>query len=207
MQNNFKIVGMAGALMQGIEDATKSTKAPVDHPRLVEYLNILKTLADGDPLDWPRPVASLIDIKMRDWPSIVRELIDSGSPAAGNLLQSGMRELRGYCDAWDKGESVEVVTEPATAKTPRKKRSRQKRNRQPTKKQIEAMHIVGECNRNFREAGRRLNLDPKTVKQHYDAGLKNAGRLASKFQGKPKTGPLPSDKRGQSSIATSRFER
>ena len=47
--------------------------------------------------------------------------------------------------------------------------------------------VVGQCGKNFAEAGRLLKKDPKTVRDLYNAGLKNAGRLAPMLIGKPKT--------------------
>lgn len=90
------------------------------------------------------------------------------------------------------------------AKPERKTMGRGGRQRQtpPTVKQLEALKVVGECAQNFAEAGRRLRLDPKTVRQHYNAGLKNAGKLASKLVGRPKVQSAPVDHRGQVNVAS-----
>jgi hypothetical protein len=73
-----------------------------------------------------------------------------------------------------------------------------------TNRQIEAMQIVPECKENFAEAGRRMRLDPKTVRQHYLTGLKKLGpttvRAAQAARQKPKTRPLPEDRRGQADL-------
>jgi predicted DNA-binding protein (UPF0251 family) len=71
-----------------------------------------------------------------------------------------------------------------------------------TEKQLEALKVVGECNHNFAEAARRLNLDRKTVKQRWDSGLRNAGKLASKFLGKPEIQSAFVDSRGQSTVSS-----
>jgi hypothetical protein len=65
-----------------------------------------------------------------------------------------------------------------------------------TEKQTEVVQIVGECKGNFAEAGRRLGLDRKTVKQHYQAAMGKMGKAAIKRV----TGPLPCDRRGQSRL-------
>jgi len=73
-----------------------------------------------------------------------------------------------------------------------------------TKRQTEAMQIVPECKLNFAEAGRRMKLDPKTVRQHYFAGLEKLGpdavRAARAARQKAKTRPLPEDRRGQTDL-------
>ena len=43
---------------------------------------------------------------------------------------------------------------------------------------------MNECKGNFVEAARRMGLNPKTVREHFQAALKKLGKLASK---KPKT--------------------
>lgn len=79
-------------------------------------------------------------------------------------------------------------------------RSRQRRNRRHVEQagltllQTEAVQIVGACKGNIAEAARRLGKDRKTVKQHYEAGLRKLGRAAP---GKPKTQRLATDRRGQ----------
>jgi hypothetical protein len=70
---------------------------------------------------------------------------------------------------------------------------RRGQNRKLTEIQLEALKVVGECKRNFSEAARELKRNPKTVRQNFRAGLKNAGRLARKLIGKPKTKTLPTD--------------
>ena len=86
---------------------------------------------------------------------------------------------------------------------PKKKRAtrRTTKQRRPTEKQLEALMVVGECGQNFAEAARRLKLDPKSVRQRNSAGLRNAGKLASKLIGKPSTQSLEG-KRGRTVVAT-----
>ncbi len=95
--------------------------------------------------------------------------------------------------------TVAGLLETITAKA--KPRRRQKQQRPPTPKQLEALKVVGECNQNFAEAGRRLIKNAKTVRQLYHAGLKNAGKLASKLIGKPKKQTAPMDARHQLDVA------
>jgi hypothetical protein len=66
------------------------------------------------------------------------------------------------------------------------------------------MDVVGACKNNFAEAGRRLGLNPKTVRQHYEAGLRKLGVTAkehARMVAKPQGQPLPTDLRGQASVA------
>ena len=72
-----------------------------------------------------------------------------------------------------------------------------------TSRQVEVVQVVGECKGNFAEAGRRLVLDRKTVKQHYNAALKKmqaAGVRAPDQQLKKAVGPLPTGARGEVDI-------
>lgn len=84
----------------------------------------------------------------------------------------------------------------------RPKRRQRKTDAAPrplTAKQAEAVQIVGECKGNYSEAARRLGVkDPKTVRQHYKAGLRKLGRKAVKYA----TQRLPSDKRGQDNVSS-----
>jgi hypothetical protein len=73
--------------------------------------------------------------------------------------------------------------------------------RTPTEKQLEAVQIVGECKGSFSDAARRLGKNRKTVEQHYKAGMRNAGSLASALTQKHRTQQLPHDGRGQVAIA------
>ncbi len=73
--------------------------------------------------------------------------------------------------------------------------------RTPTNEQLEALMVVGQCGKNFAEAGRQLKKDPKTVRDLYEAGLKNAGKLAPTLIGKPKVKSMPLDSRGQGDVA------
>lgn len=82
-----------------------------------------------------------------------------------------------------------------------------KRRRRPsetppkvTGKQAEVVQVVGECKGNFSEAARRLALDRKTVKQHYNAAMRKTGAVVRKVL----TGRLPTDNRGQVSLTEDR---
>ena len=68
-----------------------------------------------------------------------------------------------------------------------------------TGRQLEAVHLYGECKGNFAEMGRRMGIDRKTAKQHYLAGT---GKLGRKYQAtKVKKQGLPHDGRGQVDLA------
>jgi hypothetical protein len=83
------------------------------------------------------------------------------------------------------------------APTPKRRR---RRERKLTARQIEILQSVGEWG-NCAEAARRIGIDPKTVREIYAAGLKNAGKLANKLIGRPATVKLPTDRRGESQMA------
>jgi hypothetical protein len=134
-----------------------------------------------------------------NWPDI--------SPIAQRITEFG--EARDNMDrllAWfwqEYPEEARQLKLPTSAceKNARGKQARQGRRRvqqrRPTEAQLEALKVVGESGQNFAEAARRLKKDPKTVRQNYNAGLRNAGRLTSKLIGKPQTQSLPTDNRGQ----------
>lgn len=86
----------------------------------------------------------------------------------------------------------------APSKTPHTRRRQQQR--QPTVKQLEAIRAVNECEGNFSKAADQLNVDRTTVKQHYDAGMRNAGKLVGRLV-KPKTQPIESKRRGALPVA------
>lgn len=72
-----------------------------------------------------------------------------------------------------------------------------------TDKQMEAVHIVGECKGNIAEAARRLGKDYSTIKQHYDAATAKLGKRAVKHS----TEQHATDRRGQANIATDSDKR
>jgi hypothetical protein len=63
-----------------------------------------------------------------------------------------------------------------------------------TPKQRKALEVVGECKGNISEAARRLDRDRKTVKQHYEAGMRKLGQSGDIDT---KTVSIKSDRRGQ----------
>jgi hypothetical protein len=128
---------------------------------------------------------------------------DEAKPAAFAAID----DLRGaVCEAWSddspepKPVNAGAVKGKADSSAGRRK-GRQTRKRTPSIKQLEALKVVGECKQNFAEAGRWLGLDPKTVRQRYEAGLKNAGKLAGKFIGKPEIQRLKEDWNGRADVA------
>lgn len=80
--------------------------------------------------------------------------------------------------------------------TPKKRRRRRGPDVQKlTVKQRVAIEIVADCQGDFAKAARRLGKDRKTVKQHYDAGMKKMGEAIGR---KPKVKSLPTGSRGES---------
>lgn len=97
------------------------------------------------------------------------------------------------------------VIEPIDRRKPAKPKKRPRTSpRKTTPKQLEAIQMVGECKGNFAEAARKLSKDPKTIRQLYKAGLRNAGDLAATLKSTPKKQRLPTDRRGQISVARDR---
>lgn len=91
---------------------------------------------------------------------------------------------------------LQVLT---TAATRRRRRPRGDSVRPLTDRQLMAVQVVGECKGNFTEAGRRLGLHRKTVRLHYQAGMR---KLAAKThvragRGAPKRQALPESGRGE----------
>lgn len=72
-----------------------------------------------------------------------------------------------------------------------------------TDKQMEAVHIVGECKGNIAEAARRLGKDYSTIRQHYKAATAKLGKKAVKHS----TKRLATDGRGQANVATDADKR
>lgn len=66
-----------------------------------------------------------------------------------------------------------------------------------TAKQAEAAQIVAECEGSISRAAKRLGKSPKTIRQHYQAGMKKLGKNAVKHA----TRRLSHDRRGQANIA------
>lgn len=82
-------------------------------------------------------------------------------------------------------------------------RAKRRRRRQPaepkplTPKQVEVVQLYGECKGDFAEVARRMNLDRKTVVEHYEAAMKKMGKTAVK----PTTRSIPADRRGQATLS------
>jgi len=84
------------------------------------------------------------------------------------------------------------------ARNRRRRSSAEEKIRPLTEKQVEAVHIVGECRGNLAEAARRIGIDRKSLKERYDAALKKLGKAGMP---KPSTERLPQDRRGQTMVA------
>jgi DNA-binding CsgD family transcriptional regulator len=115
-------------------------------------------------------------------------------------LRAWAAEMRQHAEA-PAGVTHDGTQGGQAGKPNRSRRRRRKTDAAPrpmTAKQTEAVQIVGECKGNFSEAARRLGVSPKTVREHYQAGLRKLGRKAVKHA----TQRLPSDRRGQDSISS-----
>jgi len=96
--------------------------------------------------------------------------------------------------------------------TERKRKAKPKRRQKPRKttpikpltdRQTEAIHLYGECQGNYAQMGKRMSISPKTVKQHYVAGMKKLSQTAQEkthTRGVKKQN-LPHDARGQVDLA------
>lgn len=71
-----------------------------------------------------------------------------------------------------------------------------------TSRQNEALKVVGECNGNFAEAGKRMGMSRQAVKQHHDAARRKLEAInVGVVDGKLKIDiGLPKDRRGQPDI-------
>jgi hypothetical protein len=102
-------------------------------------------------------------------------------------------EVRSFLD--------DLAASPDAALKPDKPKRRTPRPptepRELTKKQAEAVQVVGECKGSIADAARRLARDPKTVRQHYNAAMEKMGRKVVKAA----TKPTPTDRRGQEKLA------
>jgi DNA-binding CsgD family transcriptional regulator len=68
--------------------------------------------------------------------------------------------------------------------------------RKITERQAEVAQIVGECKGNFAEAGRRLQINPKTARQHYRAAMRKLGDAGIRGP-RASMNKLAEDSRGQ----------
>lgn len=111
-------------------------------------------------------------------------------------FREGLKELKRL--------SYKLETEAAVPAA-RAKRAENRRRRPPlaskvrplTAKQTEALQIVGECKGSYADAAKRMGLNRKTVKQHYEVACRKMGYSVSKT----KTLSIPLDRRGQENVA------
>jgi predicted DNA-binding protein (UPF0251 family) len=66
-----------------------------------------------------------------------------------------------------------------------------------TARQVEVVQIVGECNGDLAEAARKLGIDRKTVKQHFDAASRKLGKAVVTHA----TQPLRRGLRGEADVS------
>ena len=108
----------------------------------------------------------------------------------------GLQSIQDWCI--DAGSKQRAPGTPA-GKRKRRRRKTPQNPRPITAKQTEAMQIVGECQGNLAEAARRIGINPKSLRERYDAACKKLGRKAVKAM----TKSFPKDRRGQEDVASS----
>lgn len=125
----------------------------------------------------------------------------NGDPDA---LRAAMRSWNHDPEQWTREirqEAALAMDETLEAKrktTPAKKRRRSIAG--PTTRQLEVVTAVNNCGGNYAKAARQLNIDRKTVTQHFDAVMAKAGKLAAPLL-KHKTEGMTRDQRGQEDVA------
>jgi hypothetical protein len=113
-------------------------------------------------------------------------------------------------DAWDavrehfKGFALRLLGADKAARSPKRKRRRASVLRVVplTEKQCEAAYLVGEHKGNISAAARAAGRKRQAMEKSYKTAMKKLGMRIVK----PKTQPLPSDRRGQADVATSASE-
>jgi predicted DNA-binding protein (UPF0251 family) len=110
---------------------------------------------------------------------------------------------------------IAACSGPAVSGGKTKGRGRKRRNLQVrplTRKQAEAVYVMGDCNGNFTAAAKRLGVNRKTVWQNYWAAMKKIGtkvcgspekiaRAQRALEAVGRTMQLPSDRRGQTTVS------
>lgn len=172
-------------------DLVVKTYSPEDWPqRAPEYASVLELLAElaGEAVravdfaikgNQPSPITSVPPS-----PSLPTEAMTAHHAAVPNDTQN---------------QESQPAPKPKTGT----KRRRTAPQRGLTDRQVEAMNVVAECMNNFAEAGRRMRLNPKTVRQHYDAGMAKTAAIQS-GRGAPRTQAIPTDHRGQGLVDDAR---
>lgn len=125
----------------------------------------------------------------------------TGTRDPQNYARQTHEAIRGVVQAFNLPDPLTALGfAPATShakKTRRGYRSRQQR--ELTHKQLEAVHLVGQCAGNLSQAARQAGVDHKTMAQHYRAAMAKLGKHALPT---PKPQKLPTDRRGQPQIAS-----
>lgn len=141
---------------------------------------------------WSRP-------KPEDVPVIQQTADAEGLTLREYVARETLRELRRFVQA-NGVPTPEAASAESETKMKRRRRKRAGDVVRPlTPRQLEAMQLYGECKGNFAEMGRRMGLDRKTAKQHYDAAASKVGPKA--VAQKPETNAIAHDCRGQADIS------
>ena len=117
--------------------------------------------------------------------------LTSGPPEE---LRRGELTFQRLCVLWDApSTSADGPGRNGKPHRPRRKGT-PRETKTLTARQLEAVKVVGECDGYFAEAARRMGIDRKTCRQHYDSAMRKLGRAAP--HAKRRTQSLPTDRRG-----------
>lgn len=168
----------------------------------------------ADVATWLQEVAGEIEAHPRRAALGIRDALEwlrDGLPAYASALRKAQARRPDAEVSNQIARVGELVRESLSREqAPKKKRRRKRRPpldkdiRPLTDRQTEVVQIVGECKGNFAEAARRMCLNRKTVKEHYDTAMAKLGLAGVRNpakQLKPKTQRLPEDRRGQVNIS------
>lgn len=142
-------------------------------------------------------------------PEIVAELKKEYPPEAikAAVAKAVREDYAQFCPG-SSGVIRHLVTYPRFRdwlnKQPRLKRRRATGPRPLTEKELKAYQTVAECQGNIAKAARQLGKDRKTVDEQYRSALRKLGK---RLLPKPRTVPMPSDRRGQVNLADSEDQR
>lgn len=191
---------------QTIQDLDEARTRWSDFYGSQEFADVVRTV-------W----ADLVGQNAGTWPQQTRDDLDApppggrriptgGTGAAAPPQQGQEAQQEAYREAAYRAlaevfEQLRGELGTAAAAPQRGGRGRKRRGGTPsankvyplTERQLDALHIVGECKGNIAEAARRLRKDRTTVRQHYRVAMRKLGRRAQEYQ----TQRLPMDRRGQ----------
>jgi DNA-binding CsgD family transcriptional regulator len=148
---------------------------------------------------WPNDVSRAVSV-LKEIPGLVHNAI-FGPVAPWQRDKLSVEDVQRV--EW----AANVLRDAAGGKSTAARRGGRKRKSsvdpELTAKQLEASQIVAECKGDIAEAARRLGKDRATVEQHYNAAMEKLGKAVVKHT----TKQLPSDRRGQATIADGQDRR